>query len=172
MEKKQEENYITKDTIRKITLILNQKKEDQIENDLIFKYQLKIFFAKIDDIYEFIFDKGSHTAKIITKIIDILDLVFQMPRLERQKFYDKNIYDVKENNFLNILKEIQKLESFDIIFDNKKLSQLYKIISSALDSKDYYFFSDYINSVFFHLSFLQNLELLLKFQLYPIIIHL
>jgi hypothetical protein len=38
-------------------------------------------------------------AKIIAKIIDILDLVFQKPRLERQKFYDKTIYDAKEINF-------------------------------------------------------------------------
>jgi len=34
---------------------------------LLPKNTLKIFFDKKDDEYEFIFDKRSHTAKIITK---------------------------------------------------------------------------------------------------------
>jgi len=167
--KSKDEYSITKDILNKIGFILNQKKEDQTVNDLIFKYQLKIFFISKDDHYEFAFDNKSHMAKIITKIVDILYSVFLMPKAQRESFYDKSIYDIKEKNFLAKLIELQGLESFDIPIKNDKHKALFKIISSALDAKENYSFSDYINSIFINLSFFPELELLLKYHLFSLI---
>ena len=167
--KSKDEYSITKDILNKIGFILNQKKEDQTVNDLIFKYQLKIFFISKDDHYEFAFDNKSHMAKIITKIVDILYSVFLMPKSQRESFYDKSIYDIKEKNFLAKLIELQGLESFDIPIKNDKHKALFKIISSALDAKENYSFSDYINSIFINLSFFPELELLLKYHLFSLI---
>ena len=47
-----------------------------------------------------------------------------------------------------------------------KLENLFKIISFALDRKRSYIFGEYIDSIFFNLSFLPGLDLLLKYQFY------
>ena len=62
-------------------------------------------------------------------------------------------------------------QSFDIFFDKEdkkrvKLKNLSKIISFALDEKRSYTFGEYINSIFFNLSFLSGLDLLIKCQFY------
>ena len=108
-------------------------------------------------------------AKIIAKIIDILYLVFLIPKAQRENFYDKSVYDIKEHHFRSKLIELQALESFDIPFTNGKFKALFELISSALDAKKEYSFSDYIESVFFNLSFFKELGLLLKYQLFSII---
>ena len=108
-------------------------------------------------------------TKTISKIIDILYLVFLMPNAQRKSFYDKNVYDIKEENFLTKLIELQKVKSFDIPFETNKHKDLFKIISAALDAKEIYSFSDYIDSIFLNLSFLPGLGLLLKYHLFSLI---
>ena len=118
------------------------------------------------DNYEFAFDIKSHISKIIAKIIDILYLVFLIPKAQRENFYDKSVYDIKEHNFRSKLIELQSLENFNIPFTNGKFKALFELISSVLDAKKDYSFSDYIDSVFFNLSFFKELGLLLKYQLF------
>ena len=63
-----------------------------------------------------------------------------MPNTQRESFYDKNVYDIKEKNFLTKLIELQKVESLDIPFETNKHKDLIKIINAALDAKEIYSF--------------------------------
>ena len=169
MESNNKGHYITKDILDKVDYILNKKKEDQTANDLLFKFQLKIFFVSKDAHYEFAFDNKSHMAIVIAKIVEVLYSVFLMPKAQRESLYNKSVYDIKEKNFLTKLIELQKVESFDIPFETNKHKDLFKIISDALDAKEIYSLSDYIDSVFLNLSFLPGLRLLLKYHLFSLI---
>ena len=92
-----------------------------------------------------------------------------MPKIKSKSFYNLNILDIKDKKFLEIIREIERLHFFKIDFKNHKLSNLFKIISFALDQKTSYTFEEFIDSVLVDLSFVPGLELLLKYQLYLIL---
>lgn len=173
MEKNEEIYNITKDTLDKVELIINQINKKQIPIELILKYQLKIFFFSNGDKYVFNFRKDIYFAKIISKMIDLLHLVFKMPESDREKFYDRDIGDIIKNpDFFEIIDELDHLKSFNINFETNKFGKLYFVISSSLYSKNEKIsFSEYMDYLFLKLSFLPELKSLLKFQLYSIIIN-
>ena len=168
MDKTQVGNIIDKDSLVKLTFILNQKKEDEIGNDIIIKHQIKEFFLINDNDYRFIID-NKIIENVIPKIIDIMLIVFSIPKTERIEFYNKSIYNIKDEDFFPKLKELQLIEKFDIDFSNPKLKNLFKLLSTALDVKTDYSFSEYIDSIFFNMSFINGLERLLKYQLFSFI---
>ena len=168
MDKTQVGNIIDKDSLVKLTFILNQKKEDEIGNDIIIKHQIKEFFLINDNDYRFIID-NKIIENVIPKIIDIMFSVFSIPKTERIEFYNKSIYNIKDEDFFPKLKELQLIEKFDIDFSNPKLKNLFKLLSTALDVKTDYSFSEYIDSIFFNMSFINGLERLLKYQLFSFI---
>ncbi len=169
MEKIQDENKEMSETFEKLKFILSQDKNDQTTNDILYKYQLKLLFIPKDDSFELAFDKESDIAKLIVTLVDLLHLVFQKPKIEREQFYNINVYDIKEDKFLEIIKKLQILQNFNIDFTNDKLAELFKIISFALDQKKIYSFAEYIDSILINLSFVQGLESLLKYQLYSML---
>jgi hypothetical protein len=168
MDKTQVGNIIDKDSLDKLSFILNQKKEDEIENDIIIKHQIKEFFLIKDNDYRYITD-NKIIENVIPKIIDIMLIVFSIPKTERIEFYNKSIYNIKDEDFFPKLKELQLIEKFDIDFSNPKIKNLFKLLSTALDVKTDYSFSEYIDSIFFNMSFFKGLEKLLKFQLFQFI---
>ena len=168
MDKTQVGNIIDKDSLDKLSFILNQKKEDEIENDIIIKHQIKEFFLIKDNDYRYITD-NKIIENVIPKIIDIMLIVFSIPKTERIEFYNKSIYNIKDEDFFPKLKELQLIEKFDIDFSNSKIKNLFKLLSTALDMKTDYSFSEYIDSIFFNMSFFKGLEKLLKFQLFQFI---
>lgn len=168
MDKTQVGNIIDKDSLDKLSFILNQKKEDEIENDIIIKHQIKEFFLIKDNDYRYITD-NKIIENVIPKIIDIMLIVFSIPKTERIEFYNKSIYNIKDEDFFPKLKELQLIEKFDIDFSNPKIKNLFKLLSTALDIKTDYSFSEYIDSIFFNMSFFKGLEKLLKFQLFQFI---
>ena len=135
--------------------------------DYFYKNQLKILFIPKEDSFEFAFDKESKIAKLISRLVDLLHLVFEMPTNDIQRFYTTNIHDILKNiKFKEKIIELEQHQSFDIIFDNPKLSKLFKTISFALDLKKNYTFEEYIDSILVNLSFVPGLGKLLKYQLY------
>lgn len=170
MQNIQHENKEMSETFGKLKFILSQDKNDQTTNDILYKYQLKLLFIPKDDSFELAFDKESDIAKLIVTLVDLLHLVFQKPKIEREKLYNINVYDIKEDKFLVIIQKLEELQNFGIDFKNDKLAELFKIISFALDQKTIYSFAEYIDSILVNLSFVQGLESLLKYQLYSMLI--
>ena len=162
-------NKAMEDTFQKLKFILSQEKKDETSNDYLYKYQLKILFVPKENSFELAFDYGSNISELIIKLVDLLALIFSMPKIKRESFYNINVLDIKDNNFLEIIIELQKLQSFYIDFKNHKLANLFKIISGALDQKQIYSLADYIDSILINLSFVPGLELLLKYQFFLIL---
>ena len=164
-------NNISQDSMKKVEFILNQKNYEQTDIDLIIKFQLKIFFVKKNDKYEFIYDDKSYVSKIILKLIDLLYILFCLQKTERKNFYLKRINAIKSDNefFRNILDDLVKLSSFNITFENKKLEELFNLITASLYSKTEYSLSEFIDSLFFKLAFLPELTVLLKIHIFSIL---
>ena len=75
-------------------------------------------------------------------------------------------YEIKDNIFLPKLQALQALDNFYIDFTNPKLKNLFEFLSSSLNVKVNYSFSDYIDSAFFNMSFLNCQDRMLKYQLH------
>lgn len=162
---------LSQDTLNKLSYILSQDKNIQTANDFVLKYQLKVFFIQKGSSYEFIFKENIHLAKIVTNIVNILFLVFQKEITEREAFYNMSMLNLpKEGKFFDIINDLKSLQPFDINFKGReKLEKLFQIISEALYLKNQYSFLEYIESIFFNLSFVPGLELLLKYHLFSLI---
>ena len=164
-----DKNKALEETFQKIKFILSRA---EAAEDYLYKYQLKTLFILKEDSFEFAFKNGSNIEELIIKLVDILHLVFEMPRNKRQEFYNLNLLDIiKDNKLREKIIELDRLQSFNIDFDKEnkkemKLVNLFKIISFALDQKKSYTFGEYIDSIFVNLSFLPGLETLLKYQFY------
>ena len=79
-----DENIAMDETFKKLKFILSRKQTDK---DYLYKYQLKILFIPKEDSFELAFDKESKIAKLITKLVDILHIIFEMPIDERKNFF-------------------------------------------------------------------------------------
>ena len=160
----QDENIEMKKTFQSLKDILSK---EETAKDYLFIYQLKILFIPKEGSFELAFDKGSDIAELITKLVDLLHLVFEMPTDKRQSLYTLDIRDIiKDIKFKKKIIELEKHQSFNIDFKNPKLSKLFKIISKALDLKKSYTLEEYIDSILVNLSFVPGLEKLLKYQFY------
>ena len=160
----QDENIEMKKTFQSLKDILSK---EETAKDYLFIYQLKILFIPKEGSFELAFDKGSDIAELITKLVDLLHLVFEMQTNERQSLYTSDIGVIlKDIKLKKKIIELEKHQSFYIDFTNPKLSKLFKIISNALDLKKSYTFEEYIDSILVNLSFVPGLEKLLKYQLY------
>ena len=92
-------NQTMEETFKKLKFILSQDKNNQTDSDYLYIYQLKILFIPKEDSFELAFDKESNIAELIVKLIDILYLVFNMPKIKGKSFYNLNILDIKDKKF-------------------------------------------------------------------------
>ena len=58
----------------------------------------------MEDYFELAFDKESKIAKLITKLVDILHIIFEIPIDVRQSFYRLFVHDIiKDIKFKKII---------------------------------------------------------------------
>ena len=97
-------NLMIKDTIlEKLSFILEQDKKDEILNDKLYKYQLNILFQKSENnSFNYNLVQESHSGKIIFKIIEILYMLFNVKKDERESLYNSDVMEI-ENKELNTL---------------------------------------------------------------------
>lgn len=109
-----DENKTLENTFQKLNFILSRAQKVE---DYIYKYQLKTLLILKEDSCEFAFRNGSNIEELVIKLVDILDLVFKMPINERKSFYTLNLLDIIKDNILKEkIKELNRLQSFDIFF--------------------------------------------------------
>ena len=108
--------------------------------------------------------------QLLIRLIDLIYLLFNMDKKQRNSFLAQDIFTIKDQTIMKILIDLQNLESYDFNCQNDKIAELYNILSLYLDSKKEYSLSDYIDSIFIDLSFVPQLEKLLKFQIFSSII--
>ena len=162
---------VKEETLTKVKFLLSQDKKEETIDDKLFKYEMEIIFKNGDNCNDIFFPNIiDDYAKLIVKIVDLLFLLFNKGKVERKNLYDSNIYEVENDNIMKIIKQLQVLQTFDIEVSNTKISELFKIISITLESKEKYSLADYIDSALINLAFIPIFQLLLKYKIFSMII--
>ena len=157
-------------TSDKVKYIISKKVDDILTYDYIYILQIKKLFIQTDNNFKLAIEIDTNIAKLIDKLIDIIYLVFLIPKNKRESYYLMNIAKLKEINIFNKkIEEIEHDRHFKIDFKNANVKRLSNLISTSLAKKPNMLFYEYIDYLLLDISFVPGLESLLKFQLYQIL---
>jgi hypothetical protein len=157
-------------TSDKVKYIISKKVDDILTYDYIYILQIKKLFIQTDNNFKLAIEIDTNIAKLIDKLIDIIYLVFLIPKNKRESYYLKNIDKLKEINIFNKkIEEIEHDRHFKIDFKKANVKRLSNLISASLAKKPNMLFYEYIDYLLLDISFVPGLESLLKFQLYQIL---
>ena len=159
------------ETITKIRAILSQKQSEELEQDKIYKMKIKILFCLRDDQKEVNFPVIENNHQILIKFIELIDLIFEKEKSERNLLYQTNLSNIKEKNIITLIQELQELEIFKIKTNSNELDKLFTILSNVSDDKKLWTLSGYLDSMLLNISFQPKLKSLLKFEIYLLILN-
>ena len=87
-------NLMIKDTIlEKLSFILEQDKKDEILNDKLNSFNYNLV-------------QESHSGKIIFKIIEILYMLFNVKKDERESLYNSDVMEIENKELKTLLAEL------------------------------------------------------------------
>jgi len=159
------------ETITKIRAILSQKQSEELEQDKIYKMKIKILFCLRDDQKEVNFPVIENNHQILIKFIELINLIFEKEKSERNLLYQTNLSNIKEKNIITLIQELQELEIFKIKTNSNELDKLFTILSNVSDDKKLWTLSGYLDSMLLNISFQPKLKSLLKFEIYLLILN-
>lgn len=159
------------ETITKIRAILSQKQSEELEQDKIYKMKIKILFSLRDDQKEVNFPVIENNHQILIKFIELINLIFEKEKSERNLLYQTNLSNIKEKNIITLIQELQELEIFKIKTNSNELDKLFTILSNVSDDKKLWTLSGYLDSMLLNISFQPKLKSLLKFEIYLLILN-
>ena len=160
-----------KDTIlEKLSFILEQDKKDEILNDKLYKYQLNILFQKSENnSFNYNLVQESHSGKIIFKIIEILYMLFNVKKDERESLYNSDVMEIENKELKTLLAELNVLQKYELEI-NSNLVNLFNVVSELIDQRKINSsMCEYIDSIFLSLSFNIGFDKLLKYQMHSLI---
>lgn len=92
---------LTVETIRKVNFILFQKTEEETKYDFLLKYILKIIFIQEQNSDTISFPNiPNEVIRLLVKLVELLYILFQKTKKERQEIYKKDSKNIKENNII------------------------------------------------------------------------
>lgn len=159
------------ETITKIRAILSQKQSEELEQDKIYKMKIKILFCLRDDQKEVNFPVIENNHQILIKFIELINLIFEKEKSERNLLYQTNLSNIKEKNIITLIQELQELEIFKIKTNSNELDKLFTILSNVSDDKKLWTLSGYLDSMLLNISFQPKFKSLLKFEIYLLILN-
>lgn len=159
------------ETITKIRAILSQKQSEELEQDKIYKMKIKILFSLRDDQKEVNFPVIENNHQILIKFIELINLIFEKEKSERNLLYQTNLSNIKEKNIITLIQELQELEIFKIKTNSNELDKLFTILSNVSDDKKLWTLSGYLDSMLLNISFQPKFKSLLKFEIYLLILN-
>ena len=129
-------NLMIKDTIlEKLSFILEQDKKDEILNDKLYKYQLNILFQKSENnSFNYNLVQESHSGKIIFKIIEILYMLFNVKKDERESLYNSDVMEIENKELKTLLAELNVLQKYELEI-NSNLVNLFNVVSELIDQR-------------------------------------
>ena len=129
-------NLMIKDTIlEKLSFILEQDKKDEILNDKLYKYQLNILFQKSENnSFNYNLVQESHSGKIIFKIIEILYMLFNVKKDERESLYNSDVMEIENKELKILLAELNVLQKYELEI-NSNLVNLFNVVSELIDQR-------------------------------------
>ena len=163
-------NELKKETLLNVQKILSKDIQDELPYDKIIKFQLKTIFVDKNKPNTLIYPNLEDLqGLLLSKLVSFLSLLLNMSDNERYNLYVQSIYTITDEKIMEIINEIRLLENFDMDIKNN-LIKIFELISDKLDKKKDFTLDEYINSIFLKLAFIPQLEQLLKFKIYSLII--
>ena len=170
MKEATEETVLIEETLAKVKFILSKDKKDDCREDTILRQEIQMIFkaeVNANTIAYPCIEKDQ--SKLLIALLELIYFLFHMDNNNRNKLYEENLNEIKNESIMKMVLSLTKLENIEIVMDTK-IVPLYNIISDALDQKEEYTLIDYIDSVFVTLSFIPRLKNLFKFQIFSLII--
>ena len=156
--------------ISKIFSILEQDVKDETENDSPLKEIIRMMFSKDSEsnIIGFPNVKVEY-QKLLAKFIELIYLMFQIPKDQRDKLWKIDVKNIKDKNISNLILELEDLQNIEVKFPNQKLVDLCDIIFPC-NVKNKYTLIDYVYAVIGNISYIPQMNILLKFRVYSFLI--
>lgn len=150
--------------LEKVQYILDQKKEEELEEDALLKHIIELIF-KSDNIinYPRIYDPKN----ILDGFIEIIYELFRLRKNKRQIFYKTAIDNIKNEIIINNVKNCKQFENTKFYL-NEDLKELYEIIKK-IHFKETYSLFDFLDKIASNLCFMLDERRLLEFKIYSII---
>ena len=163
-------NELKKETLLNVQKILSKDIQDELPYDKIIKFQLKTIMVDKNKPNTLIYPNLEDLqGLLLSKLVSFLSLLLNMNDNERYNLYVQSIYTITDEKIMEIINEIRLLENFDMDIKNN-LIKIFELISDKLDKKKDFTLDEYINSIFLKLAFIPQLEPLLKFKIYSLVI--
>ena len=150
--------------LEKVQFILDQKKEEELEEDALLKHIIELIFKSKNIInYPRIYDP----KKILDGFIEIIYELFRLCKNKRQIFYKTAIDNIKNEIIINNVKNCKQYENTKFYL-NEDLKELYEIIKK-IHFKETYSLFDFLDVITSNLCFMLDERRLLEFKIYSII---
>ena len=141
MKNNSQNNKTIAKALSKVNFIITQKEEDEAEDDIIIKYIIKIIFPKDSNKKTLIFPKiKCGYSELLLKFIDLIHIMFNIPKEERDALYNIDINNIKDNDIITIIKEINAYKDIKDVFTKKELRDLYCTMNNYMTKKKIYYF--------------------------------
>ena len=116
---------INLNTISKIFSILEQDAQNETKNDSLLKEVIRIMFSKDleSNIIVFPHVEEEH-QKLLIKFIELIYLMFQIPKKQRDNLWKIDVKNIKDKNISNLIYELEASQNIEIEFPNKKVADL------------------------------------------------
>ena len=151
-----------------VNYISTQPEEEETEDDFIYKYIIKIIFNLGPD-KKINLKAEEKEDVLLSKFIELIYKLFKYNKKEREELYKTEITKINDKTINQLLDEIEEFSNFEVIIQNKRIEEIYKLIYFSL-RKNNYSLTEYIESIILSLAFTNKFNELTKFQIYYVII--
>ena len=161
---------INLNTISKIFSILEQDAQNETKNDSLLKEVIRIMFSKDleSNIIVFPHVEEEH-QKLLIKFIELIYLMFQIPKKQRDNLWKIDVKNIKDKNISNLIYELEASQNIEVKFPNKKVADLCDLIF-PFNVKNKYTLIEYVYAVIENISYIPQMNMLLKFRVYLFLI--
>ena len=135
--------------LEKVQFILDQKKEEELEEDSLLKHIIELIF-KSDNIINY--PRIYAPKKILDGFIEIIYELFRLCKNKRQIFYKTAIDNIKNEIIINNVKICKQYENTKFYL-NEDLKELYEIIKK-IHLKETYSLFDFLDVIASNLCFM------------------
>ena len=162
---------VNEDSITKVNRILSQELKEENKYDSKIKYIISLIFSEPNSKDQTLQRLQKEEQVLLFKFIDLIYILFEMTKTEREQLYRTEMVNIKNNNIINIIEQLENLlNDIEVTLPNKKVDILYNIILKSFTRKKYSLV-EYLDVILVNLSFFNGLNILLKFHIYTKIVN-
>ena len=107
----------------KVAVILQQKKEQELEEDSILKHIIKIIFINNGN---FQYPKIKQHYMLLQNFVEIISFLFNMHKKKRGKYYKKRIEDIKDELVIKTINSFKKIQNVHFLSNEGTSTIIYK----------------------------------------------